>query len=55
MLNKKGTQITEDKVSQYLEETREYIESLKHTLIQKILTLQQSKNAGNDTAEFSQV
>jgi len=44
MLNKRYIQITEDKVSQYLEETRDYIERLKKNLINKILIQQQTKN-----------
>ena len=44
MLNKQYIQITEDKVSQYLEETRDYIERLKKNLINKILIQQQTKN-----------
>jgi len=44
MLNKQYIQITEDKVSQYLEETRDYIERLKKNLIKKILIQQQTKN-----------
>ena len=44
MLNKQYIQITEDKVSQYLEETRDYIERLKKKLIKKILIQQQTKN-----------
>ena len=44
MLNKQYIQITEDKVSQYLKETRDYIERLKKNLINKILIQQQTKN-----------
>ena len=44
MLNKQYIQITEDKVSQYLKETRDYIERLKKNLIKKILIQQQTKN-----------
>jgi len=44
MLNKQYIQITEDKVSQYLEETRDYIERSKKNLINKILIQQQTKN-----------
>jgi len=42
MINKRYIQIKEDKSSQDLEETREYIERLKNNLIRKILIQQQT-------------
>jgi len=36
-------QITEDNISKYLEETREYIEKLKNDLIRKILIQQKTQ------------
>ena len=52
MINEENIQISEDKVSQYLRETREYIERLKNDLLKKILLLQQNKKTGIDSIEF---
>jgi len=46
-------QTSEDKVSQYLEETRDYIERLKNNLISKILIEQQTKKNGKDLIDLN--
>jgi hypothetical protein len=46
--------IIDNKESQYLQETQEYIERLKENLIRKILTLQQNKTTETSLIEFSQ-
>jgi hypothetical protein len=54
MTQKKGNLIIEDKERPYLQETQEYIKSLKENLIKKILALQQNKKTGTNLNEFSQ-
>jgi hypothetical protein len=43
MINKIDTLSSVEKETQYLKETREYIDNLKNILIEKILGLQQNK------------
>jgi hypothetical protein len=54
MINRTNVQIAEDKESQYLEETRRYIESLKNSLIKKILSLHQGQKNENKIAGINQ-
>lgn len=46
--------VSVEKETPYLKETREYIERLKDNLIKRILVLQQNKNTGINSKEFSQ-
>lgn len=43
-----------EKETQYLKETREYINHLKNDLIEKILFLQQTKKTGSNAQELTQ-
>ena len=43
-----------EKETQYLKETREYIDNLKNNLIEKILDLQRNKKTGISSKELSQ-
>jgi len=46
MINKTDMLNSVEKETQYLKETREYINKLKSNLIEKILVLQQNKKTG---------
>ena len=43
-----------EKETQYLKETREYIDNLKNNLIEKILDMQRNKKTGISSKELSQ-
>ena len=51
MINKTDMLSSVEKDTQYLKETREYINNLKSNLIEKILVLQQSKKTGVNSKE----